>query len=660
MTAAMRPNRSDDAVPGEPLPAWKRRLFMGITLAIPLVALAAAELGLRLAGWGGYPAFFRIAGQLPSGASVALVEPAATKPYFFANPTRPGYAEETNFLIPKPADTVRIFIVGESAAKGYPQPRNLSMASFLQALLGDAWPEKKVEVISLGTTAVASFPLVYLTREAVRYEPDLMVFYVGNNEFFGAYGVASINSFGTLPTWALPWMRALRGLAVVQAVEGVVRGKADENRSLMEQMVGKTVIPADSPLRAAAARNLETHLGRMLDAVRAAGIPAVVCTTASNEAGLAPLGDGGEAATRFALAKKQAAAGDRPAARDSFLAARDLDTMPWRPISATEQSIRRAATERDMVLCDVAEVFRALSAEPATDWDLLDDHVHLSLRGQAEVARAIAASMATLPEGVRVDAARLDSLPDWKAYAERLGTNAWDDYRVNHTLRVLFGVPFMKRTNRAAFDRFETACREAEARMSPEIREEARQWQSFRPHAGGLRPLTGMVARVMLRENKPAEAERLYAIAERQVPDYTSWYLEYLYFKLACRQRINGRLSSAELDEAGHGIAQGRFLLRRGYSQTGLTERYVGRLHQLRGEWRESIEPLLAARSRLAGTDLVACDQALVQAYVETGNVAAARAIVAEGLRGAGRLAPAYKSLEAQITAPGASAGPNP
>jgi hypothetical protein len=308
----------------------------------------------------------------------------------------------------------------------------------------------------------------------------------------------------------------------------------------------------------------------------------------------------------------------------------------------------------------VAEVFRALSVEPATDWDLLDDHVHLSLRGQAEVARAIAASMATLPEGVRVDAARLDSLPDWKAYAERLGTNAWDDYRVNHTLRVLFGVPFMKRTNRAAFDRFETACREAEARMSPEIREEARQWQSFRPHAGGLRPLTGMVARVMLRENKPAEAERLYAIAERQVPDYTSWYLEYLYFKLACRQRINGRLSSAELDEAGHGIAQGRFLLRRGYSQTGLTERYVGRLHQLRGEWRESIEPLLAARSRLAGTDLVACDQALVQAYVETGNVAAARAIVAEGLRGAGRLAPAYKNLEAQITAPGASAGQNP
>lgn len=632
-----------------PLPAWKRGLFMAITLALPLVVLGIAEVILRLSGWGGYPSFFRIAGQLPSGASVALVEPAATKPYFFANPTRPGYAEETNFLMPKPPGTVRVFIVGESAAKGYPQPRNLSMQSFLQEMLGDAWPDKKVEVISLGTTAVASFPLVYLTREALRYDPDLMVFYVGNNEFFGAYGVASINSFGTLPTWALPWMRAFRGLALVQAIEGVIRGKADESRTLMEQMVGKTVIPADSPLRAAAARNLQTHLGRMVEATTRAGIPAIVCTTASNESGLAPLGEGGDAAATFARATRLAAAGDRAASRQAFLAARDLDTMPWRPISATEDAIRRAAADHAAVFCDVAEVFRGLSPEGATGWDLLDDHVHLSLRGQAEAARAMVATMSDLPEPLRVAPERLESLPDWKSYAERLGTNEWDDYRVNHTLRVLFGVPFMKRSNQAAFARFEKACQDFEARMTPPLREEARQWQSFRPHAGGLRPLTGMVARVMLRENKPAEAERFYEIAQRQVPDYTSWYLEYLYFKLACRQRRTGSLTAADLEEAGRGIAQGKFLLRRGYSSTGLTERYVGRLHQLRGEWTESIPPLLAARPRLSGSDLVACDQALVQAYLESGNTAAARDLVVQGLRGAGQLAPAYKTMEAQL-----------
>jgi predicted Zn-dependent protease len=268
--------------------------------------------------------------------------------------------------------------------------------------------------------------------------------------------------------------------------------------------------------------------------------------------------------------------------------------------------------------------------------------------------------MAGLPESVRIDLDRAGSLPDWKAYAERLGTNEWDDYRVNHTLRVLFGVPFMKRTNPAAYEKFEANCKQVENRMTPAVREAAREWQSFRPHAGGLRPLTGMVARVLLRENKPAEAERLYAIAQRQVPDYTSWYLEYVYFTLACRQQVHGRLTDEDLEEANRAIAQGRFLLRRGYSQTGMTERYVGRLHQLRGEWRESIEPLLAARGRLAGTDFVACDQAIVQAYLKVGDVAAARRIVDQGRRNAGRLANAYTAMAAAIDAAGSTAVPDP
>ena len=639
------------------MPRWKRAVFMGVTLALPLAALGLVEGGLRLAGWGGYPPFLRFAGPLPGGAQVALVEPAASKPYFFANPTRPGYAEETNFLMPKPPGTVRVFLVGESAAKGYPQPRNLSMAAFLEAMLSDLWPDRRVEVISLGTTAVASFPLVYLVRDAVRFDPDLVVFYVGNNEFFGAYGVASINASGTTPAWALPLVRQARGLAIVQALEGLVHRKADESRTLMEEMVGKTVIPADSPLRDAAARNLETHLGRMLATVAGAGVPALVCTTASNEAGLRPLGEGGGAREAFDRGEAAAAAGDTAAARAAFLDARDRDTMPWRPTSATEEAIRRAAAAAGAPLCDVAERFRQLSAEAATGWDLLDDHVHLSLRGQAEVARGIVEAMRELPEPVRVEPGAAAALGGWQAYAERLGANDYDRYRVNHTLRTLFSVPFMKRSNPDAFRRFQADCERTERTMTPAILEAAREWQSFRPHAGGLRPLTGMVARVLLRDNKPAEAERLYAIAKRQVPDYTSWFLEYVYFALACRERIHGGLAEADRDEAAAAIAQGEFLLARGFSESGLTERYVGRLHQLRGEWQQSIPSLLAARSRLRGADLVACEQALFEAYRRTGDLAKARGIAEQGLRHAGQFKPAYQAMAAALEKP-AGGGP--
>jgi tetratricopeptide (TPR) repeat protein len=688
--AAKKKKQTPSSAP--PLSPGRRRLFAAITISLPFLILLVAEVVLRLFGWGGYPPFLREIGPLASGGQLCLVEPAAAKPYFFANPTRPGYAEQSNFVMPKPADTVRIFLLGESAAKGYPQPRNLSMGSFLRAMLSDAWPGKTVEIIDLGTTAVASFPLVYMVRDALRFDPDLFIFYTGNNEFFGAYGTASINAAGTLPPWALRLMRTARGLALVQVLDGWLYGKTDENRTLMEQMIGRTFIPADASLRAAAGRNLGENLGLMLDDVQAAGVPAIVCTTASNETGLAPLGEDdvsgldaaqqqelrrllGEAElalptdparaaallreavalgprharARFLLGRALAATGDASSARAAFLEARDLDTMPWRPVSQTEEAIRSAARSRGVPLCDVAETFRAESPEGATGWTLLDDHVHLSLAGQARAARAMVQTMTGLPAPLTVGGEELAALPDDATYAQRLGANIYDDYRVNHTLRVLFGVPFMKKSNETAFARFEEAVRSAEDKMSPAILEVARQWQTFSPHAGGLRPLAGMVARVLLREGKAAEALPLYELAARQVPDYTSWYLEYVYFALACRQKLHGALSAEDLAEAAAAIAQGEFLLANGFSESGLTERYLGRLHQLRGEWAEAIPFLLAARPKMSAEDLVALDQALILSYMNTSQKQAALALADDGIRNSGRFAGLYRQMRAEI-----------
>jgi len=640
---------ASDAPTEGSLPPWKRRVFIAATMGVPIALVLLLEVALRLFGWGGYPAFIREAGELRPGERLCLVEPAATKPYFFANPTRPGYAEETNFLMPKPAGTVRIFVVGESAAKGYPQPRNLAMSSFLRAMLEDAWPGRTVEVINMGTTAVASFPLVSMVEEVVRHDPDLVILYVGNNEFFGAYGTASINAVGTMPTWALPLMRAVRGLAIVQAFDAVVHRGADEDRTLMEQMVGQSVIAADSPLREAAARNLGTHVGQMVECAKGAGVPVLVCTTASNESGLAPLGEGNAAAARFQDARRLAAAGDRTGAREAFLDARDQDTMPWRPIRATEEAIRAAAAAHGVPLCDIAATFRELSPDGATGWDLLDDHVHLSVRGQAEAARAMVRSMAALPPPVAVDSTAAAALPAWQAYASRLGTNAYDDYRVNHTLRILFGVPFMRRTNPEAFARFDGACRAFEATMSPAVMAVAREWQSGRVHAGATRPLTGMVARVMLRENRVAEAASLYGIARGQVPDYNSWHLEYTYFLLACREKLNGALDEADRALAGQAVDEGRFLLGYGFSDSGMAERYVGRLLQLRGEWAEAIPFLEAARPKMAAEDLVACDQALVLSYIRAGRAQDAIGLVDRGIRESGRFSPVYRRMREEI-----------
>lgn len=623
-----------------------RRLFFSLgAAALPFLLLGLLEGILRLLGWGGYPPFIRSAGVLPSGPELFIVEPAASKPYFFANPERPGYADQSNFLMPKPEGTFRIFLFGESAAKGYPQPRNLAMSAFLEAMLEDAWPGQNVEVINLGTTAVASFPIVYMVREALAYTPDLFIFYTGNNEFFGAYGTESINAAGLMSLPLLRVLRAARGLAMVQAVGSWLYRAPPLDKTLMEEMMGRAVVPVDAPSRTAAARNLRENLTAMLDLASAANVPAIVCTTASNESGLAPLGEGESAAREhFIRGRTLAAQGDRLGARQAFLAARDLDTMPWRPTGATEQAIREAAASRHAILCDVAERFRTASPDGAAGWDLVDDHVHLSVRGQALAARAMLESLPGLPRGTPIN---LATLPDWTSYIPRLGTNFYDGYSVNHTLRVLFGIPFMRKSNPEAFRRFDAACRKAEQQMHPAVLAEARRWQTMIPHAGGLRPLVGMAARALLAQGKPELALPLYERAQREVPGYTSWHIEYVYFALACREKIKGALDENDRMEAARAIAEGRFLLTHGINSTGLTERYVGRLYQLRGEWAEAIPMLLAARKKLRAEDLVACDQALVMSYQKTGQPAEALALIEDGIQHSGAFAPIYRQLKA-------------
>ena len=64
----------------------KRLVFSLITLTLPLVLLAMVEGGLRLLGLGGYPAWIRPAGKVDGDATLCVVEPAASEPFFSQTP----------------------------------------------------------------------------------------------------------------------------------------------------------------------------------------------------------------------------------------------------------------------------------------------------------------------------------------------------------------------------------------------------------------------------------------------------------------------------------------------------------------------------------------------------------------------------------------------
>ncbi|TVQ63128.1 MAG: hypothetical protein EA378_02215 [Phycisphaerales bacterium] len=692
------------------LSARKKALFIAVCLVFPLVLVVLVEAGLRLAGFGGRPPTLRVLGAVdPDRPELGRVVTTSTEgpgSFFYMNRDRPGTIELFSFVTPKPERTFRVMLFGESAIKGFPQPPAFSAGAFLREMLADAMPERDVEVLNFGTTAIASYPVLEILREAVAFEPDVVIVYCGNNEFYGAFGVASLNR-GARSPGAMRAQRWFQTRGIGQAIGDwrgrVVRARqdaeADGARTLMETMVGQSFIGVDSPLREAAVRNLSHNLREMAAACDAIGVPMLLCTLASNERDMAPLGEPdwgdadqavrakGEAAlvrvrsgelspreavdllteahlaaidhsllsfflgrASLALLEAEGSANlDQEVLYSRYFedATRD-DTMPWRPNWHTDQAIREVAEKTSAMLVDVLAAFREASPGKAVGWELMDDHVHFSLEGQQLLARTLAGAVLER-EGLSERASRMASDEDYRA---RLGDNPFDRYGVAHQMRVLLSVPFMRETNPGAAPRFDARARALRNAMPSGMDEVLQRWQRAETHTGGVRrPLSGMAARELLRRGDTGAARGLLKPAIASVPAYSSLHLEYVYLDLALRAAASGgeALTGEDAERARAAIGRGRFLILQVGARTGMTERNIGRLHQLLGEWEAALPMLLEAQRRLGGTDRVAVDQALVLSYVRLGRRGEALAVIEHGVQASGDFGPMYERMRGML-----------
>ena len=702
---------SKDQQPGLPTagpadqPLRRRRrwrwVFRLTALALPVVVLLVAELLCRWGGYGGYPPVLRELGTCAGRTYVGTNQPGLST-FFFQNLTEPGSMEDQVFTTPKPPGTVRIFILGGSAARGYPQPRNLAASAFLEAWLAELWPERKVEVLNLGTTALASFPQMYIVDEVLAFEPDLVIVYSGNNEFYGAHGVASVHAFGQ-STLAMQVFRAWRSTGLGHWLTDVsTRRKPAESSEegaapLMERVMAHAQIPPGSPRRAAAARNLENHLTYVAEQCVQRSVPVILCTLPVNEGSLHPIGEDvapdlpPDQQDRFAalLAQGQAMAQTAPAqalaaldeaaelwdlhaglhfARAQCLAAQgqpaearvehgraiDLDTMPWRPTSACQAAVPRAvAAAKGAVLCDLAALFREHSPAGVIGWELMDDHVHPNLAGQALIARGWLHAMTQLPEPVHVHADALASLPSDSAQAERLGSNPYTSYGVAHRMQSLYRCAFYRGSNPEALARFESLCRDDEATMPPAALTAARRWQDARVHRAGHRPIAGLVGIALMEQGEIAEAEPLLLSAYRAVPPYSVWSLEYGWHALQCARMLRQAPEPADLALAHEMIEHGVTF----WKVTGVCpptlHRYLGMTYHALGEDELAVEHLSEAARHVTSVKEMMVIEALARSLVHIGQPERARALLTSSVRDP-QLRKACAQLLAQLEAQGA------
>ena len=127
---------------------------------------------------------------------------------------RQEWAPYDRFRARKPAGTVRIAVVGGSAAAGCPFEHRGGPVAFLRQLLRDVAPGQPTEVVNCAVNALASGGILLLLDKIVERDIDVLIVYSGHNEF---YNEPSVNH--AVATWEpdeLSWYRKTRAYSLLQ------------------------------------------------------------------------------------------------------------------------------------------------------------------------------------------------------------------------------------------------------------------------------------------------------------------------------------------------------------------------------------------------------------------------------------------------------------
>ena len=164
---------------------WLFRIFAAV--AIPLLVFGGLELALRLFGYG-YPTSFFLKTKI--GGKDYYVSNDRFG-YRFFPPALARTPAPMRMAVKKPANTYRIFVFGESAAMGDPDP-TFGAWRYLQVLLRERFPGTDFEVVCVAMTAINSHAILPIARECAQRDGDLWIIYMGNNEMVGPFGAGTV------------------------------------------------------------------------------------------------------------------------------------------------------------------------------------------------------------------------------------------------------------------------------------------------------------------------------------------------------------------------------------------------------------------------------------------------------------------------------------
>ncbi len=413
------------------LTPMKDKIFRSILFFVPFVFLLSLEVILRITQYGGD---LRIVTTVErNGKKFYTMNQLVGKRYFRGSKLYFHKGSHDFFEVQKSPNTVRVFCMGESTTAGFPYEYQAAPSELLRDRLIRALPNKNLEVINTAIAAINSFTVLEFVKELVRYQPDLFVIYIGQNEFYGVYGVGSTISVGK-NRWFIRtylWLQQFKTFLLIRDAVSLffsligLRKEGAENATLMEQMVQNSTIMYGDNEYQIAKKSFEENYTEIVDVAKDNDIPLVLSTIVTNEKDLLPFVslhrktlpdslrrvweklfteglaaeqdgkcklaierylnaiaiDSVPAKVHFRLGKCYEALGNDEKARVQYSMAKDLDGLRFRAPSEFNNFIRQLSKQNHLPLADVEGAFREYSPHGILGNELLWEHVHPKLEG---------------------------------------------------------------------------------------------------------------------------------------------------------------------------------------------------------------------------------------------------------------------------------------
>ncbi|MCB0749216.1 MAG: SGNH/GDSL hydrolase family protein, partial [Ignavibacteriae bacterium] len=372
-----------------------KKWFYAVLLILPFLFFILLEISLQMFDYG-----YNTKQWLDAGGGKFIINPDISKRYFNNVSFAPITSEDV-FDQQKKTNSFRVFVIGGSSAAGFPYMPMGSFSRYVKKRLELVYPNTPIEVVNISMTAINSYTLLDLFPGILDQKPNLVLIYAGHNEYYGALGVGSVESFGN-SRLLIKSILYLNQFKTTQLIRNFITkifsafASSNENASngtLMSKIAKDKSIKLNSEKFYSGVEQFYNNIKEISEEARDKNVPIIIGNLVSNLKDQKPFisiqTDGfGNANEIYSEAKKELKTGNNIKADSLFRLAKDLDGLRFRAPEKINIIIDSISNEFNLPKVPLDSIFNSNSQDGIVGNNFMVDHLHPTINGYRLIGKS--------------------------------------------------------------------------------------------------------------------------------------------------------------------------------------------------------------------------------------------------------------------------------